>query len=66
MQGVSIYGGLLWVAFAVMAWSRYTLHDWLRFAGIAAIGAAVGGFLFGILMYLFAMWTYGRYKRRFS
>ena len=66
VQGTFMYGGLLWIAFAITAWSRYTLQDWLRFVGIAAIGAAVGGFLFGILMYFLTMWTYHRYKKRLS
>ena len=66
VQGVLLYGGLLWLAFAVMAWSRYALQDWTRFVVIAAVGAVIGGFVFGILMYFFTMWTYRRYKTRFS
>ena len=66
VQGVLLYGGFLWIAFAVIAWSRYTLHDWIQFVGMAAIAALIGGFVFGILMYFFTMWTYHRYKKRFS
>ena len=66
IQGVLLYGGLLWLSFAVIAWSRYSFAEWTHFIGIAAVGALVGGFLFGILMYFFTMWTYHRYKKRVS
>jgi len=66
VRGVVIYGLTLWLIFAVLGWSRYTYHDWLRFVGTALLGAVIGGFIFGVLMYSFTMWTYGRYRKRFS
>jgi hypothetical protein len=66
VKGVVMYGVTLWLLFAILGWSRYTHHDWLRFVGMALVGAIIGGFIFGVVMYVFTMWTYRRYQRRFS
>ena len=65
-QGVLLWGGAMWIIFAILGWSRYTHQEWLRFIVLVLVAAVVTGFLFGILMYAFTMWTYRRYRRRFS